>query len=92
MRFTFFIISIIISFDASCQLSDQTIRDLKTETIKDDTSYVYWLPYKTSERHLFVQGANSKFSHKAELAFDFKMKKGSSRYCPGSRREKAPAI
>lgn len=78
MKLTFFIALILISIDATCQLSDQTIRDLKTETIKEDTSYVYWLPYKTSDRHLFVQGANSKFSHKAELAFDFKMKKGSS--------------
>jgi len=68
---------IIISFNSFGQLSDREIRDLKTGHIKEDTSYVYWLPYKSGVRHLFIQGANSSFSHKGELSFDFKMKKGS---------------
>ena len=77
MKFIIFFCLIIISFNSIAQLSDREIRDLKTGHIKDDTSYVYWLPYKNGVRHLFIQGANSGFSHKGELSFDFKMKKGS---------------
>jgi murein DD-endopeptidase MepM/ murein hydrolase activator NlpD len=71
---TFFLLA---PFLAIGQLTDSEIRDLKTGRIKEDTSYIYWLPYKKGDRHLFIQGANSSFSHKGELSFDFKMKKGS---------------
>ncbi len=59
------------------QLTDGEIRHLKTGRVRDSISYVYWLPYKKGKRHLFVQGANSSFSHRNELSFDFKMKPGS---------------
>src|SRR5688500_7724980 len=62
---------------AIAQLSDQDIRGLKSGSIKDDSTYVYWLPYEKGESYLLVQAANSKMSHKNELAYDFKMKKGS---------------
>jgi murein DD-endopeptidase MepM/ murein hydrolase activator NlpD len=58
------------------QLSDSEIRDMKTGRTKNDSSYIYWLPYVKGARFLFVQGANSKMSHANELSFDFKMKKG----------------
>lgn len=61
---------------ASGQLTNGEIRDLKTGRVIDN-SYVYWLPYEKGERHLFVQGANSSFSHKNELSYDFKMPLGS---------------
>ena len=77
MKFFLPFLLIIISFNSIGQLTDRDIRDLKTGRIKEDTSYVYWLPYKKGVRHLFIQGANSSFSHKEELSFDFKMKKGS---------------
>src|SRR5688572_10698365 len=67
----------IISFSSIGQLNDREIRDLKTGRVRDDSSYDYWLPYQKGDRHLFIQGANSGFSHKGELSFDFKMKKGS---------------
>jgi murein DD-endopeptidase MepM/ murein hydrolase activator NlpD len=67
----------VLSFNSIGQLNDSEIRDLKTDRKKDDSSYIYWLPYKKGIRHLFIQGANSSFSHKGELSFDFKMKKGS---------------
>ena len=51
--------------------------DHKLGRIKKDASYVYSLPYATGKRHLFIQGANSNMSHRSELSFDFKMKKGS---------------
>ncbi len=62
--------------DTFGQLNDSEIRDLKTGRTKNDTSYIYWLPYVKGTRFLFVQGANSKMSHANELSFDFKMKKG----------------
>lgn len=77
MKLPFTISLMLISLTAFCQLNDREIRDLKTGRIKDDTSYVYWLPYKNGSRFLFIQGANSNMSHKGELSFDFKMKKGS---------------
>jgi len=46
--------------------------------VRDLASPVYWLPYEQGNRHLFVQGANSSFSHQHELAFDFKMAIGST--------------
>jgi hypothetical protein len=66
-----------ISLNASSQLTDSEIRNLKTGKVKGDSSYVYWLPFEKGTKHLFVQGANSKFSHIDELSFDFKMAKGS---------------
>lgn len=68
----------LLPFTGFCQLSNSEVRGLKTGRIKEDTSYVYQLPYSKGKRHLFVQGANSSFSHKGELSFDFKMKKGST--------------
>jgi murein DD-endopeptidase MepM/ murein hydrolase activator NlpD len=60
-----------------CQLPDRVIYDLKTGRIKDNITNVYLLPYKNGSKYLFIQGANSNFSHKGELAYDFKMKIGS---------------
>ncbi|RYY53002.1 MAG: M23 family metallopeptidase [Chitinophagaceae bacterium] len=59
------------------QLSDSEIRDRKSGRYKPDSSFVYALPYKAGSRYLFIQGANSKMSHRNEIAFDFKMKTGS---------------
>jgi murein DD-endopeptidase MepM/ murein hydrolase activator NlpD len=72
-----FLLSIFFTTNTLAQLSNIEIKDLKLGRVKKDTSYVYWLPYKKKVRHLFVQGANSNMSHKNELSFDFKMKKGS---------------
>lgn len=78
MKYLFLIVFLILSFNSFCQLSDDTIGDLKNDRVNEDTSFVYWLPYKKSDKYLFIQGANSSYSHKNELAFDFKMKQGSS--------------
>lgn len=69
-------LSIFIYTTVTAQLSDKEISDRKSGRFVDDTSYVYSLPYSSGERYLLVQGSNSKFSHKAELAHDFKMKTG----------------
>lgn len=68
---------------ASCATSkDQhrrITRQLQQGKIKEDTSYVYDLPYKDG-KHIIVQGYFSLFSHKNRAALDFKMKKGTPIY------------
>jgi murein DD-endopeptidase MepM/ murein hydrolase activator NlpD len=78
MKTLFLTLCCIASLNAFCQLPDRQIHDLKTGRMKDDTSFVYWLPYKKGNSYLFIQGANSKMSHQNELSFDFKMKQGTS--------------
>ncbi|MDB5251587.1 MAG: family peptidase [Flaviaesturariibacter sp.] len=77
MKFACLLIASISFGSVLAQLPDQTIRDLKSGRLADDTSYVYELPYQTRHAYLFVQGANSSFSHKNELSYDFKMTPGS---------------
>jgi murein DD-endopeptidase MepM/ murein hydrolase activator NlpD len=75
----FFLPLFLLSLHSFAQLSDKEIMDRKAGHIKHaDTSYVYELPYAKGNRYLFIQGANSSFSHKNELSFDFKMKEGST--------------
>jgi len=77
MKRFFSIISIFICFPCVAQLSDREVMDLKSGRHRDDSSHVYWLPYKKGKSYLLVQASNSKMSHKEELSLDFKMKKGS---------------
>lgn len=58
------------------QLDDKTIYDLKSGRIKNDSSYVYRLPYEDGKSIFLVQAYNSNMSHKNELSLDFKMKPG----------------
>jgi murein DD-endopeptidase MepM/ murein hydrolase activator NlpD len=68
---------------ASCTASKDAHRritkQLQQGKIKEDTSYVYALPYK-HKAHIIVQGYFSIFSHKNRPALDFKMKKGTPVY------------
>ncbi len=52
------------------------IKFLQKGNLKDDTSYVYALPFENNKAHLLVQGYFGKYSHKERAALDFKMKKG----------------
>jgi hypothetical protein len=63
-----------------CFLQGQitTNRKLQKRIITEDTSYVYWLPYKDGTRQLMVQGYNSTHSHRYLVANDFKMKTGTT--------------
>ena len=65
---------------ASCAVSNnpqrKQIKQLQKGIIKDDTSFVYHLPFEKDTRHLLVQGYFSRYSHKERAALDFKMKKG----------------
>jgi murein DD-endopeptidase MepM/ murein hydrolase activator NlpD len=52
------------------------VKLLQKGIIKDDTSYVYELPYEEGKSPLLAQGYFSRFSHKERAALDFKMKRG----------------
>jgi murein DD-endopeptidase MepM/ murein hydrolase activator NlpD len=77
-----FFSAVLILF-ASCATSKDPHRritkQLQQGAIKEDTSYVYNLPYKDG-KHIIVQGYFSLFSHKNRAALDFKMKKGTAIY------------
>lgn len=76
---SFLFFTILISL-ASCSVSKNPqrslIRKLEKGTVKEDTSFVYHLPYETGKQYLLVQGYFSRFSHKERAALDFKMKRG----------------
>ena len=65
---------------AGCSVSNNPLRKeiklLQKGIIKDDTSFVYHLPYETNKTHLLVQGYFSHYTHKNRAALDFKMKRG----------------
>jgi murein DD-endopeptidase MepM/ murein hydrolase activator NlpD len=84
MRTCLFLVLVVSSLSVSAQLTDREIRDLKSGRQRDDTSHVYSLPYKTGSSEFFVQGSNSKMSHKSTLAYDFKMKEGTGIYAARS--------
>jgi murein DD-endopeptidase MepM/ murein hydrolase activator NlpD len=79
---TFSFICLLIAF-GSCTASKDAHRRitklLQQGKIKEDTSYVYHLPYK-NKKHIIVQGYYSLFSHKNRAALDVKMKKGTPIY------------
>jgi murein DD-endopeptidase MepM/ murein hydrolase activator NlpD len=77
MKFYLLLFSVLVFTNAFAQLTDREIYDLKGGRVANDTSYVYWLPYESGKSYWFVQGANSKMSHRNELSYDFKMKEGS---------------
>ena len=54
----------------------QQLKLLQKGIIKDDSSFVYHLPYQENKTHLLVQGYFSHYTHKHRAALDFKMKKG----------------
>lgn len=54
------------------------IKQLQKGIIKEDTSFIYNLPFEKNKKHLLVQGYFSKYSHKNRAALDFKMKRGTN--------------
>ena len=53
-----------------------SIRDLKAGKFKEDSSYIYRLPFENKKKVFLIQAYESKMSHKGERALDFKLKKG----------------
>lgn len=76
MKVIFIAILFLLDFGAFAQLSTPEVMDLKRGRTVDDTSHIYSLPYAAKSKYLFIQGANSSFSHNGELSYDFKMKPG----------------
>jgi murein DD-endopeptidase MepM/ murein hydrolase activator NlpD len=78
-----FLLIVMLVLFASCSVSKDPHRritkQLQQGKTKEDTSYVYDLPYKDG-KHIIVQGYFSLFSHKDRAALDFKMKKGTAIY------------
>jgi murein DD-endopeptidase MepM/ murein hydrolase activator NlpD len=73
------IIFLFLLLPVICFSQDQySIRDLKNGKFKDDSSYIYTLPFKNKKKVFLVQAYESKFSHKGERALDFKVKKGTN--------------
>lgn len=73
---TFFLALLICSCYTSKNPLRKQVRLLQRGIIKDDTSYVYALPYPKGKSYKVIQGYFSHFSHKERAALDFKMKKG----------------
>ena len=71
-------------FLISCSVSKNPLRKqvklLQRGVIKDDTSYVYALPYEEGRSCCLIQGYFSRFTHKERAALDFKMKRGTKIY------------
>jgi murein DD-endopeptidase MepM/ murein hydrolase activator NlpD len=65
---------------AGCSVSKDPLRKqiklLQKGIIRDDTSYVYALPYVSGTKHVVIQGYFGIFSHKERAALDFKMDRG----------------
>jgi murein DD-endopeptidase MepM/ murein hydrolase activator NlpD len=55
---------------------EYSINDLKNGKNKNDSSYIYTLPFEHKKKVFLVQGYESMFSHKGERALDFKVKNG----------------
>lgn len=72
---------LLISLSA-CSLSKNPLRKqvklLQKGIIKDDTSFVYALPFEKGKTYFLVQGYFSRFSHRERAALDFRMKRGTN--------------
>jgi murein DD-endopeptidase MepM/ murein hydrolase activator NlpD len=65
---------------AGCSVSNNPVRTelklLQKGKLKDDSSFIYHLPYQENRTHLLVQGYFSHYTHRHRAALDFKMKRG----------------
>jgi murein DD-endopeptidase MepM/ murein hydrolase activator NlpD len=78
MKWIFLLFYILTSLCTSGQANQISVSDLKNGRIKEDSSFVYALPYKKGSSFLLVQAYQSNMSHKGEYALDFKMKTGTT--------------
>lgn len=52
------------------------VRNLQKGKVKEDTSFVYQLPFEEGSRYRIIQGYFGAFSHKNRAALDIRMKRG----------------
>lgn len=71
---------VFVVFASSCTASRdprrKEYRALQKGKIKEDTSYVYSLPYEKGRSFFMLQGYFSRLTHRNRVALDFKMKRG----------------
>lgn len=67
-------------FVLSCSVSKNPLRkqvkQLQKGTLKDDTSFVYALPFPPGKKYKVIQGYFSRFTHKERAALDFNTRRG----------------
>ena len=67
---------------AGCSVSNNPLRKevrlLQKGIIKDDTSYIYALPFEEGKSYRVIQGYFSRFTHKERAALDFNLKRGTN--------------
>ena len=82
MRLIGFLFVVILT--SGCYVSKNPMRKevkrLQKGQVKDDSSYIYGLPYEEGKSHYLVQGYFSSLTHRERAALDFKMKRG-TRIC-----------
>jgi murein DD-endopeptidase MepM/ murein hydrolase activator NlpD len=73
-------VSIVVLLVVGCSVSKNPLRKqvklLQRGIIKDDSSYVYALPFESGKSFRVIQGYFSRFSHKERAALDFNMNRG----------------
>ena len=71
----FFYLLIGLPYMTNAQIDEPGIGDLKAGRFKEDTSYIYTLPFEHRKKVFLIQAYESKMSHRGERALDFKIKK-----------------
>jgi len=83
MKFFWFLL-FLLSIMTGCYVSKNPMRNevkrLQKGIVREDTSYIYALPYEEGKSYRMVQGYFSSFTHRERAALDFKMKRG-TRIC-----------
>ena len=74
MKYFFFLFSF-LSVHSCIARQQYSIQELKSGKFKEDSSYIYSLPFENKKKVFLIQAYDSKMSHKGELALDFKVKK-----------------
>ncbi|HQW42560.1 MAG TPA: M23 family metallopeptidase [Chitinophagaceae bacterium] len=74
------ILLVVVLVATGCAVSKNPLRQqvklLQEGIIKDDTSYVYALPYEEGKTFRVLQGYFTGFTHRERAALDFNMKRG----------------
>ncbi len=52
------------------------VKQLQKGILRDDTSYVYALPFEPGKKYRVIQGYFSRYTHRERAALDFNLKKG----------------
>lgn len=72
----YLIFSSFIFFSCTTTRQGYTTRQLINGKFRNDSSYIYSLPFKTGKKVFLIQGYETSFSHKGERALDFKVRTG----------------